>query len=405
MDPLRRESGEEVIALLARLVAFDTESGTPNEALVDFCAERAAQAGAVVRAVEGPSGRSNLHLRFGPDAPGGLLLSGHTDVVPAGSGWATDPYRLTEREGRLRGRGTADMKGFIATALAVASSADKRRMRAPLHLALSYDEEIGCVGVRGLLDDLAAQPDCRPEAVLVGEPTSMHLAVAHTGKTAHQVTIQARAGHSSRARTEPSAISEAVRLGAAIDALNGGGEAFVSANIGSIDGGAGLNVLASRCELAFEVRFDASADPDALVAPIWQEIERINAELAAFGGSAHTVELADYPALHTDPALPAVQKLGAAFSSSQTTSVEFGCEAGLYAQHLGVPTVIAGPGDIADAHKPDEHVHPAQLQRCAEVLHKAVIAFCNSPEMPNSQGITRSRPPKEAVNENSTVQS
>ncbi len=379
MDPLQSESGGEVVDLLTRLVAFETESGAPNEALVDFCAERAFEAGARVRAVKGPSGRSNLHLRFGPDGPGGLLLSGHTDVVPAGSGWSTNPYRLTEKQGRLQGRGTADMKGFIATALALACSLDQRKLRKPLHLALSYDEEIGCIGVRGLLDYLAARPDCRPEAVVVGEPTSMQMAIAHTGKTAHRITVHCPAGHSSRARIEPSAISEAVKLCAAIDALNGGGEAFVSANVGSIDGGAGLNVLAPKCELAFEVRFDASAAPDALIAPIWREVERVNAELAAFGGSVHTAELAEYPALHTDPTVPAVQKLGSAFSSSQTTAVEFGCEAGLYAQHLGVPTVIAGPGDIADAHKPDEHIHPAQLQRCAEALRKAVIAFCEAP--------------------------
>lgn len=376
MDPLHRESGEEVIDLLARLVAFETESGAPNHALVDFCAEHSARAGACVRPLEGPGGRSNLHLRFGPNGPGGLLLSGHTDVVPAGSGWSTDPYRLTEKEGLLQGRGTADMKGFIATALAVASSLDHRRLRAPLHLALSYDEEIGCIGVRDLLDDLAAQPDLCPEAVLVGEPTSMQLAVAHTGKTAHRVTIQSQAGHSSRARIEPSAISEAVRLCTVIDALNADREAFVSANIGTISGGTGLNVLAAKCELTFEVRFDASIAPDRLVAPIWAEIERTNAELAAVGGSVQAIQLVEYPALRTDPTLPAVQKLGSAIGASQTTDVDFGCEAGLYAQHLGVPTVIAGPGDIADAHRPNEHIDPAQLHRCAEVLHKAVDAFC-----------------------------
>lgn len=397
MDPLQSKSGEEVVDLLARLVAFETESGAPNQALVDFCAERAAQGGARIHAVEGPCGRSNLHLRFGPEGPGGLLLSGHTDVVPAGSGWTTDPYRLTEKGGRLQGRGTADMKGFIAAALAVASSTDHRRMRAPLHLALSYDEEIGCIGVRGLLDDLAARPDCCPEAVIVGEPTSMQLAVAHTGKTAQEVTIQSPSGHSSRARSEPSAISEAIKLCAVIDSLNADGNVagadpalrshsdsgpnggqFVSANIGSINGGVGVNVLAPRCELTFEVRFGAQAAVDRLVAPIWVEIERINAELAEVGGSVHTVKLADYPALHTDPTLPAVQKLGSAIGTSQTTAVDFGCEAGLYSQYLGVPTVIAGPGDIADAHQPDEHIDPAQLQRCVEVLRKAIDAFCTS---------------------------
>ncbi len=381
------QSGGEIIDLLARLVAFETESGAPNEALVDFCAEHAARAGAQVRSVEGPSGRSNLHVRYGPDEPGGLLLSGHTDVVPAGSGWSTDPYQLTETGGKLQGRGTADMKGFIATALAVAAAADHRQLRAPLHLALSYDEEVGCIGVRGLIDHLASQPSCLPAAVLVGEPTSMRLANAHTGKTAHRVMIQTPSGHSSRARNQPSAISEAIKLCAAITALNAaenpggadpsaGNEAFVSANIGTISGGVGLNVLAPECDLAFEIRFGASVDLDCMAAPIWAEVQRIDAELASVGGGARSIEVAAYPALHTDPALPAVRKLGSAIGAGQAIAVDFGCEAGLYAQQLGVPTVIAGPGDIADAHQPDEHIDPTQLVRCSEVLHKAVAAFC-----------------------------
>jgi len=395
LDPLQCQPGEEIVDLLARLVAFETESGAPNAALIDLCSEHAARAGAQVRSVEGPSGRSNLHVRYGPDKPGGLLLSGHTDVVPAGSGWSTDPYQLTETGGRLQGRGTADMKGFIATALAVAAAADRRRMRAPLHLALSYDEEVGCIGVRGLLDHLASQPSCLPTAVLVGEPTSMRLANAHTGKTAHRVMIRTPSGHSSRARHEPSAISEAIKLCAAITALNSaenpggagmirnppdrpsaGADAFASANIGAISGGVALNVLAPECELDFEIRFGASVDPNRLAAPIWAEVQRIDAELASAGGGAQATELASYPALHTDPALPTVRKLESAIGAGQTIAVDFGCEAGLYAQHLGVPTVIAGPGDIADAHQPDEHIDPAQLLRCSEVLHKAITAFC-----------------------------
>ena len=158
----------DLVGLLADLVAFPTESRTSNLELIDLYADRAATAGAVVTVVHGETGRANLHLRFGPDAPGGVLLSGHTDVVPAGSGWATDPYELTEVGGQLRARGSADMKGFLAAALVLMEATDVDALRAPVHLGLSYDEEIGCVGVHGLLDVLAAGGSCAPDVVVVG---------------------------------------------------------------------------------------------------------------------------------------------------------------------------------------------------------------------------------------------
>ena len=147
---------ETVVDLLAHLVAFPTESRSSNLDLVDLYAERAAAVGGTVTVVPGEAGRANLHLRFGPDASGGVLLSGHTDVVPAGSGWSTDPYVLTEVDGQLRARGSADMKGFLAAALVVMESVDVDGLRAPVHLGVSYDEEIGGVGVHGLLDTLSA---------------------------------------------------------------------------------------------------------------------------------------------------------------------------------------------------------------------------------------------------------
>ncbi|MEO2155639.1 MAG: M20/M25/M40 family metallo-hydrolase, partial [Acidimicrobiales bacterium] len=182
MVPTRNAPTDSLVDLLADLVAFPTESRTSNLELIDLYADRAAAAGAVVNVVPGETGRANLHLRFGPDAPGGVLLSGHTDVVPAGSGWATDPYQLTEVDGQLRARGSADMKGFLAAALVLMEATDVDALRAPVHLGLSYDEEIGCVGVHGLLDVLAAGGSCSPDVVVVGEPTSMRLCNAHAGK-------------------------------------------------------------------------------------------------------------------------------------------------------------------------------------------------------------------------------
>ena len=168
MAPTRPALSDGLVDLLSDLVSFPTESRSSNLELIDLYADRAVAAGAVAAVVPGETGRANLHLRFGPDAPGGVFLSGHTDVVPAGPGWATDPYELTEVDGQLRARGSADMKGFLAAALVLLEDVDVAGLRSPVHLGLSYDEEIGCVGVHGLLDVLAAGGTCAPEVVVVG---------------------------------------------------------------------------------------------------------------------------------------------------------------------------------------------------------------------------------------------
>ena len=379
MVPTRNEPTDSLVDLLADLVAFPTESRTSNLELIDLYADRAAAAGAAVTVVPGEAGRANLHLRFGPDAPGGLLLSGHTDVVPAGSGWATDPYELTEVDGQLRARGSADMKGFLAAALVLMEATDVDALRAPVHLGLSYDEEIGCVGVHGLLDVLAAGGSCSPDVVVVGEPTSMRLCNAHAGKVGHRLDLVAAAGHSSRAGVEPSAIHEAADLAVLIHAVNDPSRG-VSANVGTIHGGVALNVLAPSCTMDFEVRHGADVDPDDLLVGVLAEVHAVHARLAAVGGHATCEAIIGYPALATDPTLDAVVALGALVGAGQPGSVGFGTEAGLYADRLGVPAVILGPGDIADAHRPDEFVDPAQLDRCSDVLRRTVDRFCTESE-------------------------
>ena len=359
---------ETVVDLLANLVAFPTESRSSNLDLVDLYAERAAAVGGTVTVVPGEAGRANLHLRFGPDASGGVLLSGHTDVVPAGSGWSTDPYVLTEVDGQLRARGSADMKGFLAAALVVMESVDVDGLRAPVHLGLSYDEEIGCVGVHGLLDTLSADESCTPEVVMVGEPTSMRLCNAHAGKVACRIELAAAAGHSSRAATDPSAVHEAVALAVAIEDLNDPSRG-VSANVGTLRGGVAVNVLAPTCTMEFEVRHSVDVDPDEVLA-----------DLSAFGGHATTEEFIRYPALATDPEIKAVASVKALVGRGEPGPVGFGTEAGLYSDRLATPAVIVGPGDIADAHRPDEHVAPDQLDRCIDVLRRTVDSFCINPE-------------------------
>lgn len=375
----RDRPGEAVLDLLARLVALPTESRTPNVALIEAYAEQAEWAGAVTTVIPGPPGRASLHARFGPDRAGGLMLAGHSDVVPAGDGWSTDPYALTEVRGRLAGRGTADMKGFLAAALVAAGGVGRRRLARPLHLAVSYDEEVGCAGVGDLLEVLERSETCRPALVVVGEPTGMRVCNAHSGKVAHRLEIRAPAAHSSLACSRPSAVSTAIRLATQIYAVNrsapGEDAGSVSANVGTIAGGVGVNVLAPSCELNFEVRHDAAGEPEALLAGFDSELQRVRQELGAIGGSVRIERTAGYPALGARRS-EALARLEGLAGDGAAERIEFGCEAGLYARHLGAPAAILGPGHITDAHRPDEFVAPAQLARCSAVLEAAVESFC-----------------------------
>ena len=364
----------ETSELLAALVSFPTESRSPNADLIDLYADRAAKAGGVIDVVAGPTGRANLHIRFGPDVAGGIVLSGHTDVVPAGSGWATNPYEVTMIDGQLRGRGTADMKGFLAAVLVTMESVDVSKLRAPIHLALSYDEEIGCVGVRGLLNKLVADGRCQPEIVVVGEPTQMDVCTAHAGKVAYRIAATAQAGHSSKSRANPTAIGAVVDVASAVQALNEVPE-DVSSNIGTITGGIALNVLSPFAGMDFEVRHAAAVDIEAALESVWMSRTEAGDRLSDVGGGIETEELVRYPACATDPTDDAVLSVCEAAGRQPAGNVDYGCEAGLYVERLGSPAVIIGPGNIADAHMPDEFVYPEELEACGGVVRALVTSF------------------------------
>ena len=365
-----------VVDLLRTLVGHATESRTPNLGLIECAAERLESAGGRVTVMDGAPGRANLLASFGPDGPGGLLVSGHTDVVPAGTGWNTDPYSLTADDGdRLYGRGTADMKGFIACLLDVVKLAGRARTE-PLHVALSYDEEIGCVGVRGLLDRLGPM-GVAPDLVLIGEPTMMRPRNAHLGKVAFDIGVHTAAGHSSRSHTLPNAISVAAAIIGRLDNIqrnhrppNQADEPTVTVNVGTIRGGTGLNIIAEACSFAFEVRHDAAHDPDVLLRPVWEMVEEQRHKVACVHGRIDADETVRYPALATDRINRHVIGIEALAGEGECTPIGYGTEGGLFAATLGVPVVICGPGDIADAHRPDEYVTVAQLDRCTDFLHR-----------------------------------
>ncbi|MCU1395914.1 MAG: argE [Ilumatobacteraceae bacterium] len=390
-----------VRALLADLVAMPTESRSSNLALIDWAADHLHTFGAQVSIIAGQAGRANLLATVGPTGRGGILLSGHTDVVPAGDGWATPPYELTATSGSgaagtgtgdvLRGRGTADMKGFIACVLATVEALDPATLTRPVHVALSYDEEIGCVGVRGLLHELgggASRGDVRPDLVVIGEPTMMRPRHAHLGKVAFRIACTARAGHSSLSPFLPSAIGSAVHLITTLESVaephrssatrdaTGEASADVTVNVGTVHGGTALNVLAEQCEITFELRHTTAFDPDELLAPVWAAIDREREALEAVGGGIDVEEITRYPALLTDRADAMVRLVERVADRGPTVPLGFGTEGGLFAAAVDAPVVICGPGDIAVAHRPDEHVSIEQLEACLDFLAPLIAGVC-----------------------------
>ena len=368
--------------ILARLIGFDTTSSKPNRALMDWVQDLLAGSGIVAQIIPDASGgKANLYATIGPQDRPGVMLSGHTDVVPVdGQVWTRPPFVLTEAEGRYYGRGTTDMKGFVASALAAALGAARRPLATPLHLALSHDEEVGCLGVASLIDLLAQAPH-RPAICIVGEPTGMQVATGHKGKIALRATCTGREGHSALA---PMALN-ALHLGAdflgalrslqdevARDGLRDGDYdvPYTTLHVGKMQGGVQVNIVPNLCTLDFEIRNLAGDDPQALIGRLRAEADRITTPLkAAFPEAAITIDrLWDYPGLGTPTSAPVVRFVKSLTGANGTMKVAFGTEGGLYSTRLGIPTVICGPGSMAQGHKPDEWISVEQIARCDAML-------------------------------------
>ncbi|MDP3262371.1 MAG: acetylornithine deacetylase [Tabrizicola sp.] len=373
-------------AILERLVAFDTVSSEPNMALILYVKALLQDAGIAVTLVpDAAGGKANLYASTGP-AGAGVMLSGHTDVVPVtGQAWTTPPFALTEAEGRLYGRGTADMKGFVACAVAAMLAASRRPLRVPLHLALSFDEEIGCMGVRSLIDLLEAAP-LRPRFCIVGEPTGMQVATGHKGKVALRATCIGREGHSALAPMALNALHLAADFVNAIRSLQAEVAAtglrdgdydvpYTTLHVGKLNGGVQVNIVPNHAVIDFEIRSLAGEDVAGLIARLEGLAEGIVAPLRGeFPEAAIRVErLWDYPGLGTATDAAVVNFVKGLTGANGTIKVAFGTEGGLFDARLGVPTVICGPGSMAQGHKPDEFVTAEQLARCEAMLAALIL--------------------------------
>lgn len=368
--------------ILDRLLAFDTVSSKPNMALMDYVRSLLQGAGLRVTLVPDPAGgKANLFASTGPEAGGGVMLSGHTDVVPVeGQVWTKPPFALTEADGRYYGRGAADMKGFVACAIEAMLLAAGRPLKVPLHLALSYDEEIGCMGVRSLIDMLKEAPE-KPRFCIVGEPTGMQVATGHKGKVALRATCIGREGHSALAPLALNALHlagdflTAVRRLQAEVAATGLQDAdydvpYTTLHVGKMQGGVQVNIVPNHATLDFEIRSLAGEDVAGLIRRLEVEAEAIIApQRTEFPEAAIRVErLWDYPGLGTPADAEVVRFVKGLTGANGTIKVAFGTEGGLFDARLGIPTVICGPGSMAQGHKPDEFVSVEQVERCRAML-------------------------------------
>ena len=376
-------------AILERLISFDTISARPNMGLMAYVQGLLAEAGVEAVLIPDAGGsKANLYATVGPAGVPGVMLSGHTDVVPVeGQAWTHPPFALTEAEGRLYGRGAADMKGFVAAALACVLSVARRPLRVPLHLALSYDEEIGCMGVRSLIDMLEGAP-LRPRFCIVGEPTGMQVATGHKGKVALRATCVGREGHSALAPMALNALHLAVDFVNAVRALQAQVAAtglqdgdydvpYTTLHVGKLNGGVQVNIVPNQAVVDFEIRSLAGEDTEGLITALRLAAEGICAPLRAeFPEVEIRVErLWDYPGLGTPSDAGVVNFVKGLTGANGTIKVAFGTEGGLFDARLGIPTVICGPGSMAQGHKPDEFVTVEQMARC-EAMLAALVARC-----------------------------
>ncbi|MEE4635497.1 acetylornithine deacetylase [Pseudomonas alliivorans] len=362
--------------IFKRLIAFETVSSEPNMALIEYVRDLLATKGIESLIVRDETGKkANLFASTGPQEQPGVLLSGHTDVVPAaGQAWTVPPFQATLRDGRIYGRGTCDMKGFIALAIDAMLDAADMTLTRPLQLALSHDEEIGCVGVRRLLDVLHLAP-VRPFLCVVGEPTLMQFAVGHKGKSSYRTYCRGQEAHSSLAPRAVNAIHLASDFIAELRKSqkqveqqgvrdDGYDIPYSTVHIGRIDGGKALNIVPNLCTLEFEYRNLPGDDPDQLLEQLRERAEVLVREARQLSGvAAIDIEIMnEYPALETHPSVEAVRMLHAfAEPGTRHIKVSYGTEGGLFAGRLNVPVVVCGPGSIEQAHKPDEFIEERQM--------------------------------------------
>lgn len=367
--------------MIEHLVAFDTTSYKTNLKLIEFAADILSGLGARIRTTWDDSRqKANLFASIGPQDRPGIVLSGHTDVVPVeGQDWSSDPFTVVRRDGKLYGRGTSDMKGFIAVALALAPDFAARPLAMPVHFAFSYDEEVGCVGVRRLIDDLK-HLSVPPRLCIVGEPTEMKPVIGHKGKKSVRCRVEGHECHSALNHQGVNAVEIAADLVSRLRGLqrriretgpfdHGYQPPYTTIHTGTIRGGTALNIVPKTCDFEFEIRNLPDHDPEGLMAEMRGWAQDLVPEMLEVSPEAGIMldEHNSTAGLNLSPDHEAVALVCALTGNNDTSKVAFTTEAGLF-QHAGIPAVVCGPGSILQAHKPDEFIAVDQVAQCEAML-------------------------------------
>ncbi len=382
---------QNTLDILSTLISYDTTSAHSNMPLIDYIQTYLSDLGIESTLVfNHDKTKANLFASIGPKEKAGILLSGHTDTVPVtGQQWDTNPFELVIDDQRCFGRGTTDMKSFIAVVLAAIPEFLARPLHYPIHLAFSYDEEIGCLGVRGLIEQLQ-HLTIKPAACIVGEPTSMKVATRHKGKLAAKVKVMGKSCHSGMAPYGVNAVNYAARLVNWLEKMafskrdhgpfNSEYEIpYTTIHTGTIQGGQALNIVPDLCQFDFEMRNISGDDPAQILREFQDYTEQLVVEMREISEECNiTIEiLTEYPGLDTSEntrLITYVQNLAQDYEISQ---VNFGTEGGLFSQQLKIPTLVCGPGNIEQGHKPNEYITFEQLEKAEAFIYALAQSLSN----------------------------
>lgn len=369
--------------MIAKLVAFETVSRNSNMALIEFVRDYLDGYGIASHLIYDDSGhKANLYATVGPPVADGIVLSGHTDVVPVdGQPWETDPFAVVERDGKLYGRGTSDMKSFCATALSLVP--DMKKLKKPIHFAFSYDEEVGCQGAPRMIKDLMTHVP-RPRGVVVGEPTNLQVVASHKGIAALKTTVTGHEAHSSQTHRGVSAVMIAARLVTFLEQLAQGRKQegpfiegfepdFTTVHVGTIHGGTAVNIISRHCEFMWDIRSLPGDDPQEIIQHFLTYCRDLEPEMKVISSQTgiRTDVIANAPALVDQPDNDIAQLVRTLTGEQATYKVPYATEGGLF-QEAGLPVVICGPGSIDQAHKPNEFITLQQVEAGTAFINRLI---------------------------------
>lgn len=375
---------QHTIDTITKLISFDTTPENSNLELLDWVEGQLALSGIdAIRIFDETGTKANLYARIGPQVEGGVVLSGHTDVVSVeDQDWDTDPFTVVETEGRLFGRGSTDMKSFVGVCLAAVPDMVRADLKRPIYIALSYDEEIGCLGAPSMIRKIS-ETEPKIASVVVGEPTEMQIALRHKGKHSCTAYFDGKEAHSSKPDLGLSAIHAASRLLTVLVAISEElckedvpdsdlVPAHSTLNVGMISGGTSANIVAGSCSLSWDFRFTSDEISNSVMERIRETIADLDAEMKSqhpdTGARLETIYIPSLSTSEDDPAASLCRRLT---GKNGSISVPYGTEAGQF-QEVGFSTVVCGPGSINQAHQPNEFIEKSQVQACADFVNKLI---------------------------------